>query len=214
MMAQQFDEAVRWVIVDDGRVRQPVSFCREGWTLEVIRPAHRWKEGANTQAANLLAGLAVIDCSESVVIIEDDDAYLPAHLSTMAWALTDCSLVGQRVSLYYNVATRRERSLPGSVHASLGASAMQGEALALLRSVCNNHGTRIDLELWRQFKGKKQLLETSTAVGIKGLPGRGGIGCGHRKEFGFSDPSGGVLADWIGADLAAAYLRHQREGFN
>lgn len=43
-------------------------------------------------------------------------------------------------------------------------------------------------------------------VGIKGLPGRGGIGMGHRDNFrGTDDPCGALLREWIGED-AEAYL--------
>lgn len=53
MMAQDYSGPVRWVIVDDGKEAQPVTFERDGWTLEVIRPAPYWRQGQNTQARNL-----------------------------------------------------------------------------------------------------------------------------------------------------------------
>ena len=54
----------------------------------------------------------------------------------------------------------------------------------------------IDLTLWRSLPGR--LYSTRHVVGIKGMPGRGGIGCGHHDDFG-----GNVsLRDWIGEDAA------------
>jgi len=42
-------------------------------------------------------------------------------------------------------------------------------------------------------------------VGIKGVPGRTGIGVGHRADFGQPDPGGNTLRAWIG-ERASAYL--------
>lgn len=52
-MAQDYKGPVRWVIVDDGKEAQPVTFQRDDWTLEVIRPTPFWRQGQNTQARNL-----------------------------------------------------------------------------------------------------------------------------------------------------------------
>jgi hypothetical protein len=46
------------------------------------------------------------------------------------------------------------------------------------------------------------LFDTQMTVGIKGLPGRPGIGAGHRMK-GISDPKLAVLKKRIGDDSAA-----------
>ncbi|WP_420465620.1 glycosyltransferase [Panacagrimonas sp.] len=192
----------KWIMCDDCDPASQVPQMRDGITVEVIRPQWRW-EGQNTHARSLIELLKT--CEGPVIHCEDDDVYLPDHIATMLQALRTADLVGQRVSHYWNAATRRYRAIPGTYHASLGASAMQGPATILLRMICGQQQTRLDIDLWRSFSGRKSLLDTTTAVGIKGLPGRAGIGVGHRENFGEPDPDGRMLKALIG-HCAASYL--------
>lgn len=200
MARQTYTGPVRWVVVDDGPEPQPVTFQRDGWTVEVIRPTPYWEPGQNTQARNLRAGLAVIQPHESVVVIEDDDWYAPDWLATVAAKLVDAELVGETRARYYNVRRMVGRELSNLAHASLCASAMRGRALALFRAVCLSSSKFIDIELWRKAPSKA-LFHGHRTVGLKGLPGRGGIGMGHAGTFnGTPDPSGTLLRAWIGPD--------------
>ncbi|HCZ47951.1 MAG TPA: hypothetical protein DCZ11_02980, partial [Gammaproteobacteria bacterium] len=133
MRLQDWDGAVRWVIVDDGAHPQPLTFRRPGWTLEVIRPQPYWRPGMNTQARNLAAGLAEIGDTERVVVIEDDDAYAPGYLRAVASWLADAPLVGESHARYYHVARRVWRDCGNHAHASLCSTAVRDEGLAALR---------------------------------------------------------------------------------
>lgn len=200
MAAQDYAGTVRWVIVDDGPEPQPVTFQRDGWCVVVIRPRPYWQPGQNTQARNLLAGLAAIGEGERVVVIEDDDHYAPDWLSHAAAMLEQAELVGEVRARYYNVAMRRGREMGNSRHASLCCTAMRGAALETFRQACRRSPKFIDLELWRRHPSR-HLFEGHRVTGIKGLPGRGGIGVGHRQTFqGTPDPDGTLLRDWIGED--------------
>lgn len=66
------------------------------------------------------------------------------------------------------------------------------------------------MDLWRTFQGPRSLLDSANVVGIKGLPGRPGIGVGHRPDFGDPDPDGRILAEWLGPALADAYAGYRR----
>jgi len=205
MLTQTYEGPVRWVIVDDGEQPQETFFKREGWTLEFVRPAPFWQPGQNTQARNLLAGLEVISNDERVVVIEDDDAYAPSWLESADEMLTHADLVGEAYARYYNVKLRVGRQLHNTRHASLCSTAMRGEALRLFRIVCAKNLKFIDLELWRQHN-TRLLSATHHVVGIKGLPGRSGIGMGHMSDFnGVMDPKGILLREWVG-DAAASLL--------
>lgn len=189
-----------WLVCDDVDPATPLPNMREGINCEVIRPDWRWRPGdASTQARSLAALLGRVPTDASLVIAEDDDVYLPDHVETMLAGLETAELVGQRVSLYYNVASRRHRALRGIHHASLGATALRGAALDTLRAVCARGSRRIDMDLWTEFTGTARLVDTRTVVGIKGMPGRPGIGVGHRDTFGDIDPTGTVLRHWIAA---------------
>lgn len=202
MAAQNYTGRVRWVVVDDGEVPQPIEFNRAGWDVQVIRPATLWQQGMNTQAANLLAGLKVIGTAERLVIIEDDDHYAPDWLDVVDEELNQADLVGETKARYYNVATRQYRQLSNLNHASLCATAMKGRGIEFLRR-CSAPGVRfIDLNLWKQPVARS-LFKGHRVVGIKGMPGRDGIGMGHRPGPGWEiDQDGAVLASWVGGDAA------------
>ena len=197
-MNRQTLERFCWVIVDDCDPASEVPKVRKGILLDVIRPDWRWVEGSNTQARSVAEGLASLD--GKVAIVEDDDCYSPHHLANISAELDRFDLVGERVSRYYNVATKRYRVIPSERHASLCSVGVKGEALEWLYAICKSGSRRIDIDLWQQFKGKKRLLESHNVTGIKGLPGRGGIGVGHRETFGEPDPTGAMLRQWLGDD--------------
>lgn len=205
MAAQNFAGPVRWVVVDDGPVAQPVVFQRPGWSVEVLRPAPAWEPGQNTQARNLLAGLAVINDDAHVAVVEDDDWYAPDWLSTIAKAFWHGEIVGESRARYYNVPLRLGRQLSNANHASLCSTAVRGRALRELREACRRAPKFIDLDLWGRCRSR-HLFDGHRVVGIKGLPGRGGIGMGHREDFkGQADPAGALLREWVGDD-ARIYL--------
>lgn len=195
--AQTYDGPLVWIIVDDCEPATRISRVRPGIDLEVVRPSWRWRAGMNTQAASLSTALALVPDDASLFVFEDDDIYLPAYCSTALRALEGADLVGERVSRYYNVRTRRWRALAGRFHASLASTACRGDALALFRRVCASSATMIDVTLWRTFDGAKSLRDTGDVIGIKGLPGRAGIGIGHREGFGTRD-DGCTLSSWAG----------------
>lgn len=205
MARQDYTGPVRWIIVDDGPEPQPVTFRRDGWQLVLVRPSPHWAPGQNTQARNLLKGLAAVDPADRLVIIEDDDWYAPDWLTTVAAELQHAELVGEHRARYYNVQQRCGRQLVNTGHASLCSTAMRGSALQDFADACRARPKFIDLELWRLARGRR-LFGGHRVVGIKGLPGRGGIGMGHDPEFsGEADANGALLRDWVGED-AEVYL--------
>lgn len=205
MARQDYAEPVRWIIVDDGPDPQPVTFRRDGWQLVLVRPSPHWAPGQNTQARNLLKGLAAVGPDDRLVIIEDDDWYAPDWLTTIAAELEHAELVGENRARYYNVEQRRGRQLANTGHASLCSTAMRGSALRDFADACRSRPKFIDLELWRRPRARR-LFGGHRVVGIKGLPGRGGIGMGHDPDFkGEADASGALLRQWVGED-AEVYL--------
>ena len=179
-MEQDYQGAVRWVIVDDGEIQQPIVFNRDGWSLEVIRPTPFWSEGQNTQQRNLLAGLAVISDQERVVIWEDDDYYSPCYLSKIDGWFDTHEIVGECRARYFNVQSGYGKRIPNRTHASLCSTAVKGSGLAALRKEVDAGNKFIDIHLWRRYRGVKKLYDSRMSVGIKGQPGRDGIGMGHK----------------------------------
>ena len=206
MARQTYTGAVRWVIVDDGPEAQVVGREKSNWHLEVVRPSPSWRVGENTQARNLLAGLDRIEPGAKVVVIEDDDWYAPDWLEHVQRMLVVAELVGEIRARYYNVNSRIARELTNTQHSSPCSTALRGRALQAFRQACETHARFIDIELWKSHDDR-HLFGAHRVVGIKGLPGRAGIGMGHAGDLrGKRDPHGIILAQWIGADDAAALI--------
>jgi hypothetical protein len=198
MKAQTYKGEVRWIIVDDGPEPQPIKFKRPKWTVDVIRPEPFWEPGQNTQARNLRCALDRVNPDDKVLIIEDDDYYAPTWIEQVDSALEKAELVGETRARYYNIRTKIYKQLENKGHASLCATGLCGGAVETLRSVCRPSIQFIDMLLW-QAHSNKFLFDGHLTVGIKGLPGRGGIGMGHNKKFtGYSDHSGKILQEWVG----------------
>jgi hypothetical protein len=199
MQAQTYTGPVHWIIVDDGETPQPVQFQREGWRLTVVRPTPYWKPGDNTQARNLKAGMEFVEDGAKLVALEDDDAYHPQYLEMVDKWLDTADLVGECMARYYNLPNRKYRQLSNMNHASLCSTAMKGAAIDAFARELKPGVQFIDLNLWKNFTGPRRLYHTKMVVGIKGLPGRTGIGMGHRAEFGGKiDKDGAVLRQWLG----------------
>lgn len=199
MMQQTYRGKVHWIIVDDGETPQDLTFLRENWTLTIVRPEPFWKEGVNTQARNLIAGMTYVNKDAKLLVIEDDDYYDPNYLQMVDGWLNKHDLVGECMSRYYNFATRKHRQLSNNQHASLSSTAMKADAIYAFERELKPQVKFIDINLWRNFNGAKQLYPTKMVVGVKGLAGRKGIGMGHSSEFnGQIDAHHEVFKRWIG----------------
>lgn len=201
-LRQTYDGPVHWIIVDDGEEAQPVTFKRDKWSLSIIRPNPKWKPGNNTQARNLKEGLRLVKPTDKLVIWEDDDAYHPQWLERVDEWLNKAELVGEAPARYYNIQTKQAKKLNNRQHASLCCTAMMGFAIESFKKELKPNVQFIDINLWKNYKGKKALYPTQLVTGIKGLPGRNGIGMGHKKEFsGILDADGAILKEWLGSNI-------------
>ena len=175
-MQAQTLKGVRWVIVDDGPEAMPTPHV-EGWQIVHIRPYPLWSPGQNTQHRNMLEGLSL--CTGRVAIVEDDDQYADWWLERVNTWLDDADLVGEAPSLYINIKTGNRKQLHNSRHASLCQTAVKGAGINALLKACESGAKFIDVELWKMLPGKLYKF-AGGVVGIKGYPGRPGIGMGHR----------------------------------
>lgn len=205
MYNQDYTGLVHWIIVNDYDDVIPDFKIKEGWKVSIIRPTPKWSPGDNTQSRNLLEGLKLVEPDDYLFIIEDDDYYSPSYISTYVNHLDEYDLVGEKFARYYNVAHTCYKECPNSEHASLCSTAMKGGAIELFKEVCEENHTFIDMILWdRQEEAKKNLFRTGLVVGIKGLPGRPGIGSGHKMKFNRNsirkDFDYNKLKKWVGKD--------------
>jgi hypothetical protein len=211
MARQTYKGQVRWLVVDDGEQEQKIEFKPQNgiWHLEIYRPEPFWRPGQNTQSRNLLAGLDVVKPHESLVIIEDDDFYAADWLETVEQELKKAELVGESCARYYNVKKKMGLEMINKAHSSLCSTAMRGEAIETFRRICRPGIQFIDCLLWEQHSSK-HIFSGHRVVGIKGLPGRQGIGMGHDENFtGVRDNDAKLLTDWVGQEAASFYIEDQ-----
>ena len=204
MARQTRREWCRWVVVDDG-VTPTVTTMGQ----EVIRLAPMQGHSLNR---NLCAGLSTIDTA--AVFIEDDDWYSPHYLYVMiGWLDQGHQIAGQVRALYYNVARRMYHRHGNTHHASLCQTAIRFGVIGdFLRELHRDPKQQfVDMALWHKCAGPvgESLFncEYSYCVGIKGLPGRQGIGTGHRPEGYQIDHDGTYLREIVGDHDAEIYQR-------
>lgn len=184
-----------WIIVDDGvdpikRPSRPHRYIRREPTPGI------------SLASNLLAGLAAATYG-GVVVLEDDDWYSRGWLQWCALALEDAELVGEGHAAYYHVGMRRWVRHTNRQWACLSATAFRGRARALLEEILAEAiGPFVDVSLWQEWRGSRLLTvpQTPGVVGIKGMPGRRGIGSGHRGGCRHDDHGLRKLREWTGDD--------------
>lgn len=191
---------VEWIVADDGRV--PVE-CTLGQRHLRLPPASR---PAASFRRNLQAALQQAARSK-IVFIEDDDWYAPNYLVRMSeWLDGPARIVGEARAKYYNIRTRRYLRCHNRAHASLCQTGIARSLVPHLIGLLRRRSTAfVDIELWRWSAAARipRLLwpNTQHSVGIKGLPGKQGIGIGHRLDRHCAvDDEGRVLRHWLGND--------------
>jgi len=198
---QTYTGMVEWIVVDDGPAPMTITGPKLIRAPRVIRREPCWTpRGGPTLVANLAAGLREAR-GEKILFIEDDECYLPRYLENMEAALDRHQIAGQVPARYYNVRTRTYRVLSNETHASLCQTGIRRELvepfLGMLQALPNPF---LDIPLWRRFGPDGLSFGAADVVSIKGMPGRPGIGAGHRPS-GVSwnrDPDCVELRSWVG----------------
>lgn len=190
----------QWLVVDDGH--EPVK-CTLG--QEHIK-RKRNGEGNLSLIGNILEAIPRVR-GDRIVIVEDDDYYKPHHLADCIARLEHGPAAGSTWLYYYNIAVMGWRIIknPG---AALACTALRDDSLPLLEKAANRakeeNSYHIDGNFWRMV-GHQYLHDAVTVIGMKGLPGRKGLGVGHKRDGWTDDIGTQRLRQWLGED-AAAYL--------
>lgn len=184
---QDWTEDVQWVVVDDCEKKTvvPEMFARlQAKRWNIVYPTPPWRKGQNTLARNILAALDHI-AHDKILFIEDDDWYAPDYFSVMSALLDSRPIAGCQHSLYYHVPSRCSLEISHPDRASLCQTGIRREALGILKRVCESSADYVDVRLW-ELMTSRVFLGAPRVVGMKGLPGRPGIGVGHRPEAAYN----------------------------
>jgi len=196
-----------WIVVDDGHVETDIKLANM-----IIRP-EAFPAGENSQGRNLRIALAQVT-TPYVAVIEDDDFYKPDYLERMMTKILEggYDLVGESQAFFYNIKYRRYKKVKNFRHAALCQSVFKREMIPYLLSAIRENKTVYDLGLWQLVMsfGYKTFLfpKSESVVGIKGMPGRGGIGRGHKDTDGWDrdDDNFSILTEAIGSNNLNNYL--------
>jgi hypothetical protein len=206
----------QWIVVDDGKEEYRPPQC------EYIRREPSPDDPKHTLHVNILTALPYVR-GDKIIIIEDDEYYAPNYIQVMSEKLDKYKLVGIGWAKYYHLPSRGYARHANIAHASFAQTAMRSELLDTLAACAKmkNHDY-LDVRLWRKFGGNivvgnglpvgwENKINKDVCVfddephplyvGIKGLPGRKGIGVGHRSTtYKQIDKDLSVLKKWIPDD--------------
>lgn len=162
-----------------------------------------WNSGFNTQRYNIDTSLPYIK-GEYIFFFEDDDFYYPNYISEYVELLQNFDLVGEGNAKYYHLPSHTYSEMRNYEHTSLASLAFNKKILPTFKRALHSGEIFFDIKFWELAKeeGVKSLLfcNKNLSIGIKGLPGRPGIGIGHKPEGWTSDPFGKKLIEWVGED--------------
>lgn len=190
MFNQTYKGKVLWIIVDDCLpVTTEIKYAfPDNWACVKKYPSPIWKRGDNTQGRNLKVGIDIVktfpkEHIEAIFIIEDDDYYSAEYLEKMVEKLKGFTVAGETTTIYYHTRLKKYLVSKNNEFTSLFQTAFTPEVIPEFEKC---YGEKyIDIKFFRQIENKNLFLQENLAIGMKGLPGRTGIGMGHR-EYGHS----------------------------
>lgn len=209
--AQTFTQNLQWIIINDdtksGELKPLLKNLPKNIIPELYQGPEIWKPGVNTHKKNMEQAILNIK-GERILFIEDDDYYAPQYVEAMNTLLDYADIVGEANACYYNLRLPGWRRMQNYNQASLCQTGIKASLLPILKSTLRMDGN-IDGNLWELAHkgGVKGLLmtERQLCIGMKGLPGRPGIGIGHQFKDFLPDPNLGILRKWLG-EAAKKYI--------
>jgi glycosyltransferase involved in cell wall biosynthesis len=180
-MKNQTLKPSQWIIVDDGKTPLiPTS------AMQYVRREPRTDEPKPTLHLNLKTVLPLIK-GNKIMIIEDDEYYAPDYIAEMSRQLDQHEIVGIMRAKYYHLPTGGYVQIWNTGHASLAETGFRNSFLPEFRELLNGDvNVFVDGLIWPKA-GKRGYLfvddDKPLYLGIKGLPGRNGIGMGHNPSM-------------------------------
>lgn len=206
---------IQWLIINDSPsipiVIIPEIKALKNIEVEVVIPTQLWKEGINTQRGNMNAGIEKVK-GDVIFPWEDDEYFRSDYIETMLFLLQKWDVVGQTNSKYYNIKERKFIEWRNVKHTSLVETALKKSKLDCLFRAVNSGQLFFDIMLYEILKNEQHshfmFDHIGLVYGMKGLPGRTGIGAGHRNlDKGWcDDPFFKQLQGWLGVEDAKVYM--------
>ena len=214
-LLQQTVQPEQWIVVDDGNISyRPEIAC------DYFRRERKYTDPKFTLVLNLKEALKLVK-HDKILFMEDDEYYAPKYIETMVERLNTYNIVGLGNSKYYHIPSSTYYVHSNHNHASLAQTGIKGQFVNVLKSVLDGDSF-LDIRLWGYLTQSKKLNwgnakidlskgleigkdgylfsdnDDSLYAGMKGMPGRGGIGSGHKDSIGMRDSfDKAVLKKWV-----------------
>jgi cellulose synthase/poly-beta-1,6-N-acetylglucosamine synthase-like glycosyltransferase len=203
---QTFNGPIQWIISDDSNKHYEITKPSNVTYFDHKKRTYPGNK-SDSFRGNVICALPLVKF-DKVLIFEDDDWYHPDYIKTYVNYLFNYQLVGEAPAKYYNVKTRNCRTLGNNKRASFCQTGLRSNILDKLFVSCQKDSAFVDARLWNKDCSKFiSQADRFHCVGIKGMPGRAGIGIGHRMKGSSNDPNLSTLTKWIGADDAQYYAK-------
>jgi hypothetical protein len=188
-MSRQTRQPHQWLVLDDD---DPPTQC----TMQqqyIYNP--EWRGSLSLLKKIEFAIQNNLITGDAVAFVENDDFYAPTWLEFCAKQLESCDMIGEGLSIYYNVKYRYWMQYRNMRHSSLCSTAVRAEQLQKVLELCDtttNKDPFLDQRMWLDnggMKCSKKIFNPDgkrLVIGIKGMPGRAGYNIGH----GFSERGG------------------------
>lgn len=200
-MKNQTLQPDQWIVIDDGK--KPLKPTVQ---MDYVRREPQSNDPKYTLIENLKVAVPRIKYNK-IIIIEDDEYYAPKYVETIAGKLNTHEIVGIGNSKYYHLPSGGNFMIGNGRHASLAQTAFRRSFLPEFKELLKISNDFLDMQLWKRVKGSGRGFIFFDGiiplyVGIKGLPGRPGIGVGHNPDSKFyrqfsRDTSRKILKQWI-----------------
>jgi|GEM_PF-1595361 len=180
-MAAQIVQPDQWLVIDDGKV--PVQ---PEIPMRYVRREPKANDPKFTLALNLKEALPLIE-GDKIIIFEDDDYYAPEYIAVMSRMLDSHVIAGIINAKYYHLPTGGFYQNHNDRHASFAQTAFRAMILPAVKKILIECQTPfIDIQLWKTFYAQGKLFADADKpifTSMKGLPGRLGIGGGHKESL-------------------------------
>lgn len=193
------------IVIDDGEIPTEITL-----DATIIRPEKKWHLGENTQKRNLIIGLQEAK-GEVILILEDDDYYAENFIEVLYTELNNprykFQVVGEANSRYYHLKQKKWKILKNRNFSTFSQTIFRRSVIPDLKKVLETRDSKFDSGFWKESTVPRYLIPTTTlTVGMKGLPGRPGLGIGHNAEdSNWQQDTNNLdyLYKWIGEDFQA-----------
>lgn len=173
-------EEIQWIVIDDNIKTPTICTLGQEYYANPLQAEGKF----NTQRPGLGYALTKVK-GDYIFILEDDDFYGKDYLLVYSDFLKHAFMVGEGNALYYDVGTRLYKRMENFRGASLCQTAFRKSSIPFVEKAVHSGELYIDSQMWARRDSIKSILFTGMdlCVGIKGMPGRTGIGVGHRMSL-------------------------------